>query len=217
MCVVKMEILCHSDLTNGACLGDVNTKKLVTVDADSFDLEYLRELVQRCAISRATNVSTFRNDKWNGRISSYGNLDGGWRPVTSEADWMQAKVRAREKSEVLRLVYFVKNNERPEVHLTLTLRYKASIIFIALSNKYPICFEIPFHQVLPSKEFQSMMKPNEPICVPHLTHGKINEKLNMLYLVRHKKSTAKDENSKIAGKQLSMASELENKLIRTRW
>ena len=180
-----MEIICHEDLTEGMSLKEVSMRKILTVNADQFTIENLRSVIAECARTRAIRDISLRKHKWNGRIASYGNQDGGWRPVLVADDWTRAKLRSRERDEVLRLVYYMVNTDRAKV--------------------------------LPSKEVKNMMKPNSKIDVPHLTHGKVDEKLNMLYLVRPKKSKEKEKNTKISNKQLSMASQLEQKLIRTRW
>ena len=71
--------------------------------------------------------------------------------------------------------------------------------------------------VLPNKETEKILKPNQVIYTNHLSYGKVDEKLNMLYLMKPRKSKVREENSHKVSKQLALAGELEQKLIRTRW
>ena len=71
--------------------------------------------------------------------------------------------------------------------------------------------------VLPNEETEKILKPNQVIYTNHLSYGKVDEKLNMLYLMKPRKSKVREENSHKVSKQLALAGELEQKLIRTRW
>ena len=71
--------------------------------------------------------------------------------------------------------------------------------------------------VLPGEDTEKLLKPNQVIYTNHLSYGKVDEKLNILYLAKPHKSKVKAANSHKVKKQLALAGELEQKLIRTRW